>query len=108
MIATKPNSENSRASLLSVAGLHKSYSTPVLTDFQFELLAGEVHALIGSNGAGKSTFARVLSGLTEPDAGEMRLGGTPYRPRSKREAEAAGIIILFNHPFSDYVYWPAG
>ena len=55
--------------LLQVTGLHKSYSVPVLTDFSFELQGGEVHALIGSNGAGKSTFARILCGL---DPGQQR------------------------------------
>jgi len=60
--------------LLQVANLHKSYSVPVLVDFSFELEAGEVHALIGSNGAGKSTFARILCGLTPPDSGQIQLG----------------------------------
>lgn len=80
--------------LLQVTGLNKSYSVPVLTDFSFELLAGEVHALVGSNGAGKSTFARVLCGLTAPESGDMRLTGQPFAPRSKREAEEAGLVMV--------------
>jgi ribose transport system ATP-binding protein len=84
----------SSAPLLQVAGLNKSYSVPVLTDFSFELLRGEVHALVGSNGAGKSTFARILCGLTPPDSGDMRFDDRPYAPRSKREAEHAGIIMV--------------
>jgi ABC-type sugar transport system ATPase subunit len=60
------------AALLQVRGLHKSYNVPVLTDFGFELRSGEVHALIGSNGAGKSTFARILCGLTPPNSGEIQ------------------------------------
>ena len=80
--------------LLQVSGLHKSYSVPVLTDFSFELHGGEVHALIGSNGAGKSTFARILCGLTPPNGGEIQFQGRHYAPRSKREAEHAGIVMV--------------
>src|SRR5207302_5738879 len=60
----------------------------------FELQRGEVHALIGSNGAGKSTFARILCGLTTADAGEIHFAGLPHAPRSKREAEHAGIVMV--------------
>ncbi len=80
--------------LIQVTGLQKSYSVPVLVDFSFELQAGEVHALIGSNGAGKSTFARILCGLTPPNGGAVQFDGSPYAPRSKREAEHAGIVMV--------------
>src|SRR2546421_531774 len=82
------------ASLLEVSGLHKSYNVPVLSDFSFELRAGEVHALIGSNGAGKSTFARILCGLTTANSGDILFKGHPHAPRSKREAEHAGIVMV--------------
>lgn len=80
--------------LLQVSGLQKSYSVPVLVDFNFELEPGEVHALIGSNGAGKSTFARILCGLTHANAGSIQFQGQPYAPRSKREAEHAGVVMV--------------
>jgi ribose transport system ATP-binding protein len=80
--------------LLKVAGLEKSYSVRVLLDFSFELLQGEVHALVGSNGAGKSTFARILSGLTRPDGGHLELNGRAYCPQSRHEAEAAGVVMV--------------
>lgn len=80
--------------LLQVGGLHKSYNVPVLTDFSFDLRGGEVHALIGSNGAGKSTFARILCGLTPPGSGKIQFNGHQYAPRSKREAEHAGIVMV--------------
>src|SRR5215212_7000165 len=82
------------APLLHVSALQKSYSVPVLVDFDFDLFAGEVHALVGSNGAGKSTFARILAGLTNRDAGEIQLDGTPYAPGSKRDAERSGVILV--------------
>ncbi|HVV70081.1 MAG TPA: sugar ABC transporter ATP-binding protein [Verrucomicrobiae bacterium] len=87
-------STQSTAPLLRVEGLHKSYSVPVLTDFSFELLRGEVHALVGSNGAGKSTFARILCGLTPFDAGRIEFQGQPHTPRTKREAEHAGVVMV--------------
>ncbi|PWU14106.1 MAG: sugar ABC transporter ATP-binding protein [Verrucomicrobia bacterium] len=80
--------------LLNVSALRKSYSVPVLTDFSFDLERGEVHALIGSNGAGKSTFARILCGLTMPDSGEVQLEGRQWKPRSKIEAEHSGIVMV--------------
>src|SRR5438128_7030286 len=80
--------------LLRVSGLHKSYNVPVLVDFSFELQRGEVHALIGSNGAGKSTFARILCGLTPPNSGDIQFESRPCAPRSKREAEHAGIVMV--------------
>jgi ribose transport system ATP-binding protein len=84
----------SPASLLQVHGMHKSYNVPVLTDFSFELRTGEVHALIGSNGAGKSTFARILCGLTLPNRGGIQFDDHGYAPRSKREAERAGVVMV--------------
>lgn len=82
------------APLLQVRSLLKSYSVPVLVDFSFELLHGEVHALVGSNGAGKSTFARILCGLTPADKADIQFNGRPYAPSSKREAEDAGIVMV--------------
>lgn len=82
------------ASLLQVASLDKSYAVPVLVDFSFELRHGEVHALVGSNGAGKSTFARILCGLTTADRSDMRFDGRPYAPGSKGEAEHAGVVMV--------------
>ena len=81
--------------LLRVTGLQKSYRAPVLADFDFSLESGEVHALVGSNGAGKSTFARILCGLTTSDAGELWLCGQRYHPKSKRAAEQAGVVMVF-------------
>lgn len=66
----------------------------MLSDFSFDLQSGEVHALVGSNGAGKSTFARILCGLTAPDGGDIQLAGHAFLPRSKCEAERAGIVMV--------------
>jgi ribose transport system ATP-binding protein len=79
---------------LAARGIHKRYNVPVLTDFDFTLVAGEVHALVGSNGAGKSTFARILCGLTPASAGTLQLDGMPYDPASKSAATAAGVVMV--------------
>jgi len=81
---------------LTVSGLEKSYrpGIPVLRDFDFELLRGEIHALVGSNGAGKSTLAKVLTGLTPVEAGELQLSGETYAPHSKRDAARQGVVLV--------------
>jgi ribose transport system ATP-binding protein len=53
-----------------------------------------VRALVGENGAGKSTLLSIVGGLLAPDAGTMELAGTPYLPRSPRDARAAGIALI--------------
>ena len=80
--------------LLQTRGLAKAYAAPVLSDVNFELRAGEVHALVGENGAGKSTLCNILAGLRQPDAGQVTLQGTPYRPHNKRAAEKQGVRIV--------------
>ena len=53
-----------------------------------------MHALIGANGAGKSTIARIVCGVIAPDSGAMTLGGAPHAPASKRDAERAGVQLV--------------
>ncbi len=66
----------------------------VLFDVDFDLRPGEVHALIGENGAGKSTTMKILAGYLAPSAGEVLLDGKPVHFPSSREAEAAGIVMI--------------
>lgn len=84
----------SAAVRLAARGLHKAYGAPALVDVGLELRPGEIHALLGANGAGKSTLTRILCGLERPDAGVVRLEGAPYAPRSRREAERAGVQLV--------------
>ena len=80
--------------LLHISGLDKSFAAPVLRAFDLTVLPGEVHALVGGNGAGKSTLARILAGLLKPDRGTVTLHGRPHRPRTRREAQAAGVTLM--------------
>jgi ribose transport system ATP-binding protein len=79
---------------LDVRRVSKAYAAPVLTGFDFTLAAGEVHALVGGNGAGKSTFAHILSGLATADTGEILLDGAPHAPRSLAAAQARGVVLV--------------
>jgi ABC-type sugar transport system ATPase subunit len=61
---------------------------------RFELLVGEVHALMGENGAGKSTLARILSGSLKPDGGRIFLDGREATFKTPRDAQRLGIGII--------------
>jgi simple sugar transport system ATP-binding protein len=81
--------------VLEARGLTMEFpGVKALDAVDFSLARGEVHALMGENGAGKSTLIKVLSGLYQPSAGRLEVGGRPLRPRSPRDAEAAGISTV--------------
>jgi simple sugar transport system ATP-binding protein len=81
--------------LVAVAGLTKRFGALVANDgVDLDVHAGEVHALLGENGAGKSTLTRVLYGLSQPDAGEIRVDGAPVRFASPKDAMRAGIGLV--------------
>ena len=82
--------------LLSIAGLGKSFGgTAALGGVDLEANAGEIHAVVGENGAGKSTLMKILAGVIAPDAGSIRLGDAPYRPRNPLEARRAGVAMVY-------------
>ncbi len=84
--------------VLELTGIRKRFgSVQALAGVDFRCERGRVHALLGENGAGKSTLMQVVSGLYVPDAGEMRLGGTPVAWRSPEEARRAGIAMVHQH-----------
>ena len=79
-------------------GIDKSfYGVKANDGVDFELRRGEVHALLGENGAGKSTMCSVLAGLYRPDAGEVELDGRPVAFRNPKDALAAGVGMVYQH-----------
>ena len=77
-------------------GIRKAFGATVALDgVDLEVAAGEVCALVGQNGAGKSTLMGILAGASTPDAGEMELDGSPYRPRRPLEARRAGVQMIY-------------
>ncbi|MCX7599277.1 MAG: sugar ABC transporter ATP-binding protein [Armatimonadetes bacterium] len=84
------------APALEVRGVSKFFpGVQALRNVDFTLRAGEVHALVGENGAGKSTFIKILPGALPKDAGIMRVFGQAYEPRSPWDALRAGISAIY-------------
>ncbi|WP_022890445.1 sugar ABC transporter ATP-binding protein [Agromyces italicus] len=69
--------------------------TTVLHDVGLRLFAGEIHALMGGNGAGKSSLVKALTGAYRIDAGEVRIAGEPVSLAGPAEAEGAGVAAAF-------------
>jgi len=90
-----PSIQNSEP-LLQARGLVKRYGRVTALDHaDFDLYPNEILAVIGDNGAGKSSLIRALSGALVPDAGEIRLDGRPVALRSPLDAQAAGIETVY-------------
>jgi ribose transport system ATP-binding protein len=83
-------------SVLEIKDLGKAYgATIALRKVSFDVRPGEVHALLGENGAGKSTFVKIISGIVRPDRGTLTLNGTTYQPKSLMDAREAGVSTAF-------------
>src|SRR5438309_3651368 len=85
-----------QAAAVEMRGITKRFAGLLANDaVDFDLASGEIHALLGENGAGKSTLMKILYGFYQPDAGEIRLRGTPVRFRSPRDALGRGLGMVF-------------
>ncbi|WP_370281208.1 sugar ABC transporter ATP-binding protein [Pseudooceanicola sp.] len=83
------------SAILAARGVTRSFGPiEVLHGVDFDLRPGEVHALIGENGAGKSTMMKILAGYLAPTTGDLLLDGEPVRFTDQRDAEQAGIIMI--------------
>jgi len=84
---------------LSMHGISKNFdAVAALSDVSFEVLPGEVHALLGENGAGKSTLMNVASGATQPDLGSILFEGAEIDDLTPTRAQELGIAIVHQHP----------
>lgn len=85
--------------LLKAENVTKSYAgVKALRSASFELRAGEVHALIGENGAGKSTFIKVVTGAIEPDSGLIEISGHRITENSPSVSKSLGVAAIYQQP----------
>ncbi len=82
--------------LLEARAIQKRFGSVVaLRGADLDLRAGEVHALVGDNGAGKSTFIKILSGVLRPDSGELLIDGQSVALHHPQAARALGIETVY-------------
>ena len=80
--------------LLELSGVSKSFGgVAALQDVDFSLLPGEIHGLVGENGAGKSTTMKIIAGVHTDYEGVMRIDGREVRLHSPRDALDAGCLL---------------
>ena len=84
-----------RAPAVALIGIRKRFGAVIAAhDVHLEVEAGTIHGILGAPGAGKSTLARILAGLLEPDAGSIRVDGRELPPASPRHAIRTGIGLV--------------
>lgn len=84
--------------VVELVGITKTYPGVIANDnIDLSLWRGEVHSLLGENGAGKSTLIGILSGMVQPDAGEIRHNGLAVQISSPRHALERGIGTVYQH-----------
>jgi rhamnose transport system ATP-binding protein len=84
--------------ILTLSNISKFFpGVKALDGVHFDLYPGEIHGLMGENGAGKSTFIKIITGVHAPDTGDMLLDGTPLVLRNPMDAQKAGIAAIYQH-----------
>ncbi len=82
--------------ILTMKGIYKAFpGVQALEDVDFTLKKGEIHALVGENGAGKSCLIKALTGVERPDAGTITLEGKEVHVRSPQHAQELGISTVY-------------
>src|SRR5258708_209785 len=92
--AARDRAEPARAPgpALAIVDVSKHYgATVALDNVNFELLAGEIHCLLGENGAGKSTLVKIVAGLERQDRGALLINGKEVGAGGVEAARAAGV-----------------
>ena len=85
--------------VLSLRHAAKSFgAVRAVVDGTVDLYGGEAHALLGENGAGKSTMVKMLAGVHQPDVGQLEIDGQPVTLNSPAAAQAAGIAVIYQEP----------
>ena len=85
--------------LLKLSAIVKTFGgVQALKGVSFDLMAGEVHAIVGENGAGKSTLIKIISGAHQPDSGEIEIEGQIVRHQSPSHAKSLGVAVIYQQP----------
>ncbi len=83
---------------MKLQGITKIFpGVKALDRVEFDLMPGEIHALMGENGAGKSTFIKVITGVHQAEEGDMYLDGKKVVFKNTRDAQKAGIAAIYQH-----------
>jgi ABC-type sugar transport system ATPase subunit len=81
---------------LSLRNIHKSFGGIVaVEDLSLEVKRGEIVALVGDNGAGKSTVVKIIAGMHQPSSGEIRLGGELVHFTDPSQSQAKGVQVVY-------------
>ena len=84
--------------ILDIKNITKSFPKVIANNkVTFGIKKNSVHAILGENGAGKSTFVKILYGLLEPDEGSIEYNSKPFNINSPAEARKKGIGMVFQH-----------
>jgi ABC-type sugar transport system ATPase subunit len=98
-VSVADNPDVRRGPVLGLENAVKAFGgTVAIRNVSLQLRAGEVLALLGENGAGKSTCVKLLTGLYRPDSGQVILDGAPVELRSPLDAFRRGIAVVHQHP----------
>jgi ABC-type sugar transport system ATPase subunit len=89
--------------MLKLTGISKGFTgVQALSSIDFDVRAGEIHALVGENGAGKSTTIKIIAGAYKPDSGQIEFDGRPVHWVRPADAKAAGIHVIYQ----EFVLFP--
>ncbi|HKK47466.1 MAG TPA: sugar ABC transporter ATP-binding protein [Alkalispirochaeta sp.] len=84
--------------ILELNGISKLFpGVRALDNVHFDLRPGEIHGLMGENGAGKSTFIKIITGVHTPDTGEIVIDGETVAFKNPMEAQRAGVAAIYQH-----------
>jgi simple sugar transport system ATP-binding protein len=96
--ASASTANRAEAPLVQMRDIEKSFgAVQALRGANLTLWENEVLGLVGDNAAGKSTLMKILTGVHQPDAGEIRLAGAPVKFPSPRDSRAAGIEMIYQN-----------
>lgn len=99
-ISTETRSDAEGAQpILRLSGITKEFSgVTALSDVSVDIFPGEVHAILGENGAGKSTMMNIISGVFAPTRGTLAFGGDVATTMTPERSAALGVAISYQHP----------